>query len=109
MSHIYNLYDLSYNTEKLYNESLSLNYDKPIDYDKDPLNGSWLKTRITEGNFSLIETSIEGANKIANHLAKDGIIVRRLDSYNLPNFLRISIGTKEEMLQTIESLKNLNE
>ena len=48
MSHIYNLYDLSYNTEKLYNESLSLNYDKPIDYDKDPLNGSWLKTRITE-------------------------------------------------------------
>ncbi len=70
-----------------------------------------LKIKIieTEGNFSLIETSIDGADKIANHLANDGIIVRRLDSYNLPNFLRISIGTKKEMELTINSLKNLNE
>ena len=73
------------------------------------LNNLNIKTRITEGNFSLIETSIEGADKISNHLAKDGIIVRRLDSYNLPNFLRISIGTKEEMEQTINSLKDFNE
>ncbi len=68
-----------------------------------------IKTKETEGNFSLIETSIDGANKIADHLEKDGIIVRRLDSYNLPNFLRISIGTKEEMKLTINSLKNFNE
>ena len=67
-----------------------------------------VKTMITEGNFTLIESSLEGANKIANHLINDGIIVRRLDSYNLPNFLRISIGTKEEMEQTINSFKNLN-
>ena len=68
-----------------------------------------IKTKITEGNFSLIETSNDGAVKISNHLAKDGIIVRNLDSYNLHNFLRVSIGTKEEMEKTINSLKNLNE
>ena len=68
-----------------------------------------IKTRKTEGNFSLIETSIEGADKIADHLANDGVIVRRLHSYNLPNFIRISIGTKEEMAFTINSLKNLYE
>ncbi len=68
-----------------------------------------IKIRETEGNFSLIETSIDGVNKIVNHLANDGIIVRNLDSYNLPNFLRISIGTKEEMELTINSLKILNE
>ena len=68
-----------------------------------------IKIKETEGNFSLIETSIDGADKIANHLANDGIIVRRLDSYNLPNFLRISIGTKEEMELTINSLKKFNE
>ncbi len=73
------------------------------------LNKLNIKTKETEGNFSLIETSVEGANKIANHLANDGIIIRRLDSYNLPNFLRISIGTKEEMELTINSLKNINE
>ncbi len=68
-----------------------------------------IKTKLTEGNFSLIETSTEGANKISNHLANDGIIIRRLDSYNLPNFIRISIGTKQEMELTINSLKNFNE
>ena len=76
---------------------------------EDELNNLNIKTRITEGNFSLIESSIEGVNEISNHLAKDGIIVRSLESYNLPNFLRISIGTKEEMEKTINSLKNLNE
>ena len=68
-----------------------------------------IKTRNTEGNFSLIETSEEGAEKISNHLIKDGIIIRRLNSYKLPNFIRISIGTKEEMEQTINSLKKLND
>ena len=68
-----------------------------------------IKTRITEGNFSLIETSVEESNRIANHLLKDGIIIRRLDSYNLPNFLRISIGTKEEMEETIKSLQSFND
>ena len=71
------------------------------------LNKLNIKTRVTEGNFSLIETTIEGADKISNHLSKDGIIVRRLDSYNLSNFIRISIGTKEEMEQAVNSLKTL--
>ena len=68
-----------------------------------------IKTRITEGNFTLIETSTQEANKISNHLINHGIIVRGLESYKLPNFLRISIGTKEEMEQTINSLKKLYE
>ena len=72
------------------------------------LNLLSIKTKKTEGNFTLIETSIEEAEKISNHLMSDGIIIRRLNSYNLPNFLRISIGTKEEMRMTIESLKKLN-
>ncbi len=76
---------------------------------EDELKSINIKTRETEGNFSLIETSIEGANSISNHLLEDGIIIRRLDSYNLPNFLRVSIGTKEEMEKTIISLKKLNE
>ena len=56
----------------------------------------------------MIETSEDEAEKISNHLMDDGIIIRRLNSYNLPNFLRISIGTKEEMTMTVESLKKLN-
>ena len=66
-----------------------------------------IKTRKTEGNFTLIETSVDEAEKISTHLMNDGIIIRRLNSYNLPNFLRISIGTEDEMNTTIESLKKL--
>ncbi len=87
---------------------VKLNSDVKTWFEKE-LDKLKIKIKETEGNFSLIETSIEGANKIANHLANDGIIVRRLDSYNLPNFLRISIGTKQEMELTINSLKNFNE
>ncbi len=93
---------------KYIDKIVKLNMDVKNWFEKELTNLN-IKTKITEGNFSLIETSIEGANKIANHLAKDGIIVRRLDSYALPNFLRISIGTEDEMKETINSLRNLNE
>ena len=66
-----------------------------------------IKTRPSEGNFSFVEMSDEEAKKIFVHLANSGIIVRQLDSYGLPNCLRITIGTKEEMEATINSLKGL--
>jgi len=67
-----------------------------------------IKTLPSEGNFSFVETSDEEAKKISSHLANSGIIVRQLDSYGLPNCLRITIGTKEEMEVTINSLKSLS-
>ncbi len=66
-----------------------------------------IKTFPSEGNFSFIEMTEDTAKKIADHLANDGIIIRQLDSYGLPNCLRITIGTIEEMKATINSLKNL--
>ena len=66
-----------------------------------------IKTLPSEGNFSFVEMSNEEAKKISAHLANNGIIVRQLDSYGLANCLRITIGTKEEMEATINSLKDL--
>ena len=66
-----------------------------------------IKTRPSEGNFSFVEMSDQEAKKIFAHLANSGIIVRQLDSYGLPNCLRITIGTREEMEATINSLKGL--
>ncbi len=87
--------------------SVKLNFEVKNWFEKE-LQSLNIKTRQTEGNFSLIETSVDEADKISNHLINDGIIIRRLNSYNLPNFIRISIGTKEEMKTTIESLKKFN-
>ncbi len=87
---------------------VKLNNDVKIWFENE-LKDIKIKTKPTEGNFSLIESSVDGADKMSNHLANDGIIIRRLNSYNLPNLLRISIGTKAEMEQAINSLKNFND
>ena len=62
----------------------------------------------SEGNFSFIQSSEKKAKEIYAHLTNEGIIVRQLDSYGLPNCLRITIGTQEEMTATIESLKKIS-
>jgi histidinol-phosphate/aromatic aminotransferase/cobyric acid decarboxylase-like protein len=41
-------------------------------------------------------------------LLENGIIVRQLDSYNLPYCLRITIGTMEDMKKTIKALENIS-
>ena len=61
----------------------------------------------SEGNFSFIKTTIDKAKEITIHLMKEGIIARQLDSYRLPEYLRITIGTKEEMDATLQSLKKI--
>ena len=46
--------------------------------------------------------------KINSLLLENGIIVRQLHSYGLPNGLRITIGTKTEMKKTIDVLRKGN-
>ncbi len=74
---------------------------------EDELKKIDIKCGPSEGNFSFIQTSEKKARKISEHLIKEGIIVRQLDSYGLPNCLRITIGTQEEMIATLESLKKI--
>ena len=58
-------------------------------------------------NFSFLELSESDAKKISDTLLKNGVIIRQLDSYNLPHCLRITIGTMADMKKTIEILKGL--
>ena len=59
-------------------------------------------------NFSFLKLSENDAKKISDTLLKNGIIIRQLDSYNLPHCLRITIGTMVDMQKTIEVLKDLS-
>ena len=74
---------------------------------EDELKKIDIKCGSSEGNFSFIQTSEKKAKEIYEHLTNEGIIVRQLDSYGLPNCLRITIGTQDEMIATIESLKKI--
>ena len=66
-----------------------------------------IKTIPTYANFSFIESTNNKAKIIANSLEKKGILIRQLDSYNLPNCLRISIGKKNDMKKIIKILENI--
>ena len=59
-------------------------------------------------NFILVKFPSMGkfsANNVNNYLLSKGIILRRVDSYGLKDFLRISIGKKNELTKLIKFLK----
>ena len=59
-------------------------------------------------NFILVKFPTNGkfsANNVNNFLLSKGIIIRKVDSYGLKDFLRISIGKKEELIKLIKLLK----
>ena len=58
-------------------------------------------------NFLMVEAPVDGAH-VNEELLKRGIIVRPLNKgYNLPNHLRISIGTDQENRALIAALKEI--
>jgi histidinol-phosphate aminotransferase len=58
------------------------------------------------GNFVLVHFGAGEAAKIDAHLRSRGLIVRRMDSYFLPDALRISIGTVEENTALLAALSD---
>ena len=66
-----------------------------------------IKTKQSHANFSFIESTDKMAVKIVEALEKEGILIRQLHSYNLPNCLRITIGTLDNMNQIIKIIEKL--
>ena len=74
----------------------------------DELNNLGFKAYKTQTNFIFVivpEKKNQSASKINNYLLSRGIAVRYLLSYGLRNGLRITLGTKEELNQIINALK----
>ena len=94
--------------DKEYLKGIVDNNQKVKKWFEDELKKMDIKCGSSEGNFSFIQSSEKKAKEISAHLTNEGIIVRQLDSYGLPNCLRITIGTQEEMIATIESLKKIS-
>ena len=74
----------------------------------DELNNLGFKAYNTQANFVFViipEKKNQSASQINDYLLSRGIAVRYLLSYGLGNALRITLGTKEELNQTIELLR----
>lgn len=59
-------------------------------------------------NFILIKIGKKAA-KVYRELLKKGIIVRYMNAWKLPDFIRVTIGTMEENKRFIATLKNIYE
>tara|TARA_B100000579_G_C22777830_1_gene827595 strand:- start:18 stop:1364 length:1347 start_codon:yes stop_codon:yes gene_type:complete len=94
--------------DKDYLNKVIENNHKIKNWFEEELKKLYINAKPSEGNFSFIETSEAKAKEISTHLANEGILVRQLDSYGLPNCVRITIGTKQEMESTIQSLKRIS-
>jgi len=65
----------------------------------------------SEGNFLLVETGVDGdhsAEKTDKFLQTRGILIRRMEGYDLPGHLRISIGTAEENGLLIDAMRDFH-
>lgn len=60
----------------------------------------WIRSR---GNFIAVDFARDAAS-INQSLLEQGVIVRPLAGYGMPNFLRISIGTQAENARLLEAL-----
>ena len=60
----------------------------------------------TQSNFFLIKVPRKG-KEIYERMLKQGVIVRSMDSYGLPDYIRINVGLQEENERFVRSLKEI--
>ncbi len=68
------------------------------------LRGIGLSVQDSHGNFVLPEFPAGAVTDADAFLQSRGILARRVDGYGLPNYLRITLGTDEEMEITLDAL-----
>ncbi len=61
------------------------------------------------GNFLLAkrDMSMPSIADLCKRLMLEGVIIRPLDNYDLEEFVRISVGTKDEIMQLFSALKTV--
>lgn len=65
----------------------------------------------SHANFIMVEVKVEmediTAAVIHHSLLKQGVIIRPLTVYGLPNWLRITVGLAEDNLRLIDTLRSI--
>jgi len=60
----------------------------------------------TQTNFFLIKVP-GGATKIYKRMLREGVIIRSMESYGLPDFIRINVGLQEENERFVKTLQKV--
>ena len=96
-------------------DSSYINYIKEynqfwLGWTRNAVNETGLKAHDSMGNFILVEFENKYVATAANDfLMQKGIIPRDVSAYNLPHYLRITIGTEEENKLLVNALSEFKE
>lgn len=92
------------NDEDHLKKSISLvNKEKKFLYSE--LSKAGIKYLPSAANFILIDVSPHRGEEIFKKLLTEGVIVRAMDEYDFPNFIRVTIGTHKENVAFLKSFK----
>ncbi|NOX43998.1 MAG: histidinol-phosphate transaminase, partial [Gammaproteobacteria bacterium] len=87
------------------NKSLDLNANG-LRQLSDGLQGLGYDVVPSAGNFVFVDIK-QDAKSVNEYLLQNGIIVRSVENYGLPNHLRISVGLPEENRRLLETLQSM--
>ena len=59
----------------------------------------------THTNFFLIDVQGDG-RKLYEHMLRQGVIIRPMQAYGYPNYIRITVGRREENQRFVAALAN---
>ena len=66
-----------------------------------------MKVPFVRGTVNFVMVRVGDGHAIFEKLLRQGIIVRPLKGYNLPEWVRISVGTMEENKKFVAALKKV--
>ena len=93
--------------DKTFTANVRAHNDKWLPWTRGKLIGLGLRVTDSVGNFLLVcfqNRPDHGAEAADAFLRGEGIIVRRMAGYGLPDCLRITIGTRGEMESVVECM-----
>jgi histidinol-phosphate aminotransferase len=77
-----------------------------LDYLYNGIQDMGLKYIPTQTNFFLIKVPL-GGKKTYELMLREGVIVRSMDSYGLPEYIRINVGLPKENERFIKTLRKI--
>ena len=77
-----------------------------LDYLYNGIQEMGLKYIPTQTNFFLIKVPL-GGHKTYELMLREGVIVRSMDSYGLPEYIRINVGLPKENERFVKTLRKI--
>ena len=87
-------------------DNLRSRYEGEISTLREQVNRLGLEYVPTQANFFLIKTPL-GARATYQRMLKEGVIVRSMESYGLPDYIRVNVGLPEENERFIKTLEKV--